>query len=300
MGPSRPELLILKYSVSNSALCGVEWLSRLLSAGEDMARKGLIIVGVAIFVGAAFLLLRTGPTSPPPTALDMLGARPELQSETPSPLHYATQDSEMGDDRNDEVILGDPLPSVSLPSLVESDPFVREQLEPLSIPEEWIAQDHLLRRLAVFADNAVRGDLSHRQLEFAKPEGRFRVIVKDGRLYADPSNAARFDSYLDRLEAVDPAALAKLLGMLGPLIDDALEELGSTMRASEVLHAAIDRILDVPVRIEALELVQGNVLYGYADPDLESLPPLDKQLLRLGPTNFARLKVYLMTLRTTL
>ncbi len=261
-----------------------------------MARKGLIIVGVAIFVGAALLLLRTGPTSPPPTALDTSGARPEPQSERPFPA----QDSETGDDRNEEVVLADPLPSVSLPSLEESDPFVREQLGPFSLPEEWTSQDHLLRRLAVFADNAVRGDLSHRQLELAKPEGRFRVIMKDGRLYADPSNAARFDFYLDRLEAVDPTALAKLLGMLGPLIDDALEELGSTMRASEVLRAAIDRILDVPVRIEPLELVQGNVLYGYADPDLESLPPLDKQLLRLGPTNFARLKVYLLTFRTTL
>jgi hypothetical protein len=300
MGPSRPDLLILKYSVSNSALCGVEWLNRLLSAGGDMARKGLIIVGVAIFVGAAFLLLRTGLTSPPPLPSNLEDVPPRLEIDRPAPLYDATRDSEMGDDRNDELIQVDPPPSVILPPFDESDPFVREQLEPFSLREKWIAQDHLLRRLAVFADNAVRGDLSHRQLEFAKPEGRFRVIMKDGHLYADPSNAARFDSYLDRLEAVDPTALAKLLGMLGPLIDDALEELGSTMRASEVLHATIDRILEVPVRIEALELVQGNVLYDYADPDLESLPALDKQLLRLGPTNFARLKVYLLTLRTTL
>jgi hypothetical protein len=218
-------------------------------------------------------------------------------SERPSPVHDAAQNSETGDDRNGEVILVDPVPSVSLPSLAESDPFVREQLEPFSLPEAWIEQNHLLRRLAVFADNVMRGDLSRRQLEFAKPEGRFRVIMKDGRLYGDPNNAARFDFYLDRLESVDPLALAELLGMLGPLIDDALEELGSTTGASDVIHAAIDRILEVPIRMDALELVQRNVLYEYVDPDLESLPPLDKQLLRLGPTNFARLKAYLLTLR---
>jgi hypothetical protein len=262
-----------------------------------MAKKGLIVVGVAIFVGVAFVLLRTGLTSPPPTALDTSGTRSELQSEGPSPVHDVAQDSETGGDRNDEVILVDPVPSVRLPSLAESDPFVREQLEPFSLPEEWISQDHLLRRLAVFADNVMRGDLSRRQLEFAKPEGRFRVIMKDGRLYGDPNNAARFDFYLDRLESVDPLVLAELLGMLGPLIDDALEELGSTTGASDVIHAAIDRILEVPIRMDELELVQRNVLYEYVDPDLESLPPLDKQLLRLGPTNFARLKAYLLTLR---
>jgi hypothetical protein len=288
-----------KISCANNALCGVESLNQLLSTEGNMARKGLIIVGLAIFVGAAFLLLRTGPASPPPTS-DPPEERPELRTERPSALHDPSQNSEIGDDQNDETILVDPSPTVILPPFDESDPFVRERLEPFSLPEEWIAQDHLLRRLAVVADNATRGDLSRRQLEFAKPEGRFRVITKDGSLYADPNNARRFDSYLDRLESIDPATLAKLLGTLGPLIDDALEELGSTTSAGDVLRDAIDRILEAPVRIEALELVQGNVLYEYADPDLESLPPLDKQLLRLGPTNLARLKVYLLDLRSPL
>ena len=105
---------------------------------------------------------------------------------------------------------------------------------------------------------------------------------------------------IDRLESVDPATLAKLLGTLAPLIDDALEEFGSTMRASDALRAAIDRILEVSVQMEAPELIQPKVLYEYGDPDLESLPPLDKQLLRLGPMNFARLKIYLRQFRTGL
>ena len=203
----------------------------------------------------------------------------------------------MAGPRNDELVPIDPLRLENLPPFGESDAFVREKLEAFSLPEEWVAQDHLLRRLAVFSDNATRGDLSRRQLDFAKPEGRFRVVMTDGRLYADPSNAMRFDPYLDRLEAVDPVMLARLLETLGPLIDDAFEELGSEMSGSEGIRGAIDRILEVPIRTEALELVRPNVLYEYADPDLESLPPLDKQLLRLGPTNLARLKLYLRALR---
>jgi hypothetical protein len=267
-----------------------------------MAKRGLIIVGVVVFVGAAFLLLRTAPTSPPPApaASDSPVERPEPRPEPPFDPRDSSHDAEMGDGQNDEAILVDPSPAVILPPFGESDAFVREQIEPFSLSADWVAQDHLLRRLAVFVDNAQRGDLSRRQLEFAKPEGRFRVIEKDGKLYADPNNARRFDPYLDRLESVDPATLAKLLGTLGPLIDDALEELGSTLRGSDALRAAIDRILEVPVQMEALELIQPKVLYEYADPDFESLPPLDRQLLRLGPMNFARLKIYLRMLRTGL
>ena len=267
-----------------------------------MAKRGLIIVGVVVFVGAAFLLLRTAPTSPPlpPAASDSRVETPGPPPEPPSALHDSSRDSDIGDVQSDEAIPVDPSPAVILPPFGESDAFVREQIEPFSLPAEWVAQSHLLRRLAVFVDNAERGDLSRRQLEFAKPEGRFRVIETDGKLYADPNNARRFDPYLDRLESVDPARLAKLLGMLGPLIDDALEELGSTARAADALRAAIDRILEVSVQMEAPELIQPNVLYEYADPDFESLPPLDKQLLRLGPMNFARLKIYLRMLRTGL
>ena len=48
------------------------------------------------------------------------------------------------------------------------------------------------------------------------------------------------------------------------------------------------------------ELVQPKVLYEYADPALENLPPLEKQLLRLGPKNLKRLKTYLVRLRSEL
>ena len=263
-----------------------------------MARKGLIIVGIAIFAGVAFLLLRSGPASPPPTIPPQ--ANPELRAEEPPTLAEPAQESASADPRDDEGVLADPGPAVPLPPLVDSDPFVREKLEGFSLPDAWIAQDHLMRRLAVFTDNATRGELSRRQLDFAKPEGRFRVVTKEGRLYADRSNAERFDFYLDRLEAIDPVILARLLEMLGPLIDEAFKELGSALYGDDAFRDAIDRILEVPVRTEELELVRPNVLYEYADPDLESLPPLDKQLLRLGPMNLARLKVYLHALRAAL
>lgn len=265
-----------------------------------MLRKGLIVVGCLVFVSVAFMLLRNDSTFSPAKVPIRLEAGPKIRLEPPAPVSDHSQGPEVSDRRNEISVPVDLPASSNLPSLGESDLFVRERLESLSLPKAWIAQNHLLRRMAVLMDNATRGEFSRRQLDVLKPEGRFGVIMKDGRLYGDPNNARRFDAHLDRLEAVDPALLAGLAETLGPLIDDALEELGSTMSGSDTLRSAIDRIIEMPLRADALELVQPNVLYEYADPEIESLPPLEKQLLRLGPLNLGRLKAYLRVLRTAL
>ena len=63
---------------------------------------------------------------------------------------------------------------------------------------------------------------------------------------------------------------------------------------------AIDQVLAVPVLEGEVELVQPKVFYEYADPALEELSPLQKQVLRMGPDNVVRLKNYLTELRQAL
>lgn len=256
-------------------------------------RKGLILVGVLVFVVAAYLLLRFDSgtpleATPPPLATPRSEARPER-------VEPVLESGQMS-------LMASTIPSITmvLPDLDESDPFVRERLRSFGLPEEWTAKEHLVRLLAVSVDGMVHDDIPRRQLSFLIPEVGFRVVMSDGRLYADPANAERFDVYLDRLEAIDPATLASLLESLRPLIDQAVAELGGEMTGGEAIRTAIDRVLEIPIRREALELVQPKVFYEYADEDLEVLPPLEKQLLRLGPTNLERLQSYLVELRVRL
>jgi hypothetical protein len=49
----------------------------------------------------------------------------------------------------------------------------------------------------------------------------------------------------------------------------------------------------VPVLTEPVELVRPKVFYEYADPKLERLAPLQKQVLRMGPDNVRRLQDWL-------
>ncbi len=186
-----------------------------------------------------------------------------------------------------------PAPAAPLPALDESDPFVRERLAAFDLPATWVAQQDLVRRLAVFLDNATRGEMARRWLRFLTPAVAFRVVERDGRVFADPENARRFDPIVDRLGRIDPNRAAALVAELEPLLDEAVAALGSPEASRDVLLEAIDRMLDAPDPVPDAELIRPKVFYEYADPGLESLAPLEKQLMRLGPRNLDRLKAWL-------
>lgn len=185
-----------------------------------------------------------------------------------------------------------PEPELVLPDLPDSDPFVRERLEPMHLPERWVAQGDYVRRLAVLAENATRGTYPRSQLAFLAPGTPFKVTKIDQRIYLDPVSYKRYDRYVSELVQVDPTELAGLLETLNPLVESALEEIGVDAPPGEVLAGAVREVLAVPVVEGDVELVQPNVTYQFADPELESLSPLKKQVLRMGPANVVRLQTY--------
>ncbi len=192
-----------------------------------------------------------------------------------------------------------------LPPLNASDGFVRERL-PDSLPSAWLEREDLLRRTAVVLENATRGEIPKRQLAFLAPDGPFPVLMVEEpgrerpRFFTDPAGYARYDRYLDMLEALPPEQLGTLLTDVTPLLTEALKELGSQAPVQGSLLGAIDQMLAVPVIRGDIELVQPKVLFEYADPSLENLSDLQKQVLRMGPDNVERLQSYLSVLRESL
>ena len=191
-------------------------------------------------------------------------------------------------------------PVIELPPLNDSDEFVREQLAPLNVPEDWLAREDLARRAAVVVDNTARGEFPARQLDFLSLSVPFKVIERGGELYLDTANYDRYDSYVDLLVIRDPAQVAGLFSLLSPLLEESLLELGNHLSAREQLLSAIDQVLAVPVRAEDIQLIQPKVLYEFAEPRLEKLTPLQKQVLRSGPENTEKLQTFLARLRPLL
>ena len=78
------------------------------------------------------------------------------------------------------------------------------------------------------------------------------------------------------------------------VLDKRAKELGAKdPDPTTALREGIDQILATPELEGEIEVIQPKVYYEFADPKVESLKPLQKQLLRMGPHNIARIKGYL-------
>ena len=219
------------------------------------------------------------PPEPVPDVSDAVAA----ESEAPAAVDAAAEPA--------EAPVAEP---PTLPPLDESDAFVREQTQSVCLPVAWTVAENLARRASVLIENASRGELPPKRGGLLPPLDAFPVRREGERFFVDESGYRRFDPYLDDLEAIDPERLADCIRMLGPLLDQALNELGYADGAQAGIAAAVEQILAVPEPSADLriELVQPKVLYHYADPRLESLSDLQKQVLRMGPDNTRRLKAY--------
>jgi hypothetical protein len=182
-----------------------------------------------------------------------------------------------------------------LPSLESSDEYVRDQVSLLSPGmADWLKQDDLVRRFAVVIDNARVGDYPRRQIVFLTPTAKFPVRQDGDRMLLDPDGYHRFDSFVDTAISIDPQRAVALVRTLSPLLVEALKELGAKDPDPTIaIRESIEQVLATPDLEGDIEVVQPKVYYQFADPNLEALKPLQKQLLRMGPQNLARIKSYL-------
>jgi hypothetical protein len=85
--------------------------------------------------------------------------------------------------------------------------------------------------------------------------------------------------------SIDPRGAAELYSRLRPLFNEAYRDLGYPRgNFDDAMRQALRTIVSTPIPDSAPALVRGVGTWRFADPALESLSPVQKQLLRLGPT----------------
>ena len=261
-----------------------------------------VLLGVAALAAVLLAIIYLIPDEPPATDSELAPLTPLPELEAPQEAPPAPPDADQAEPVADDGPLVDeaaaeppppaaPPPPV-LPPLDQSDAFVREQTKDGGLPLAWTAADNLLRRAAVVIENAARAELPPKRGGLLGPLSAFPVRSEGERLFMDEAGYRRFDPYLDQLEAIDPERLADRIRLFGPLLGQALGELGYADGPEAGITAAIEGVLAVPEPTGAIELTQPKVLFEYADPNLESLGGLQKQVLRMGPENIRRLKAY--------
>ncbi len=176
-----------------------------------------------------------------------------------------------------------------LPSLAESDDFLRDVATRLSShPEwlQWIATDDLVRRFVAAVDEVARGEVPTSQLGFLIPKRGFTPASSGGQVYLGADSQRRYTRLTAVVSGLDAEGAADLYSRLRPLVQDAYRELGyPNADFDAVLAKAVKRVLEAPDLEGSAELVPALRSYKYADPRLEALPPVQKLMLRLGPDN---------------
>jgi len=196
-----------------------------------------------------------------------------------------------------------PPASMILPDLDEGDEFVRALVEGLSSHPQlaaWLVDKGLVRSFVVAVDNVARGQNPRTHVRFLEPEGRFAVDEVGARAVISDESLRRYDLFTAVVTSLDTTGTVRLYRDLAPLFEDAYAELGNPDTFENALGAAIDRLIAVEVPAGQIEVVERIDSWAFADPALERLGPVEKQLIRLGPDNAREVQAKLLTFKTAL
>ena len=225
---------------------------------------------------------------------DLSIGKEETKNADNSPPFDLPGDAESREDgrrADDEILL-------SLPSLRESDPFVRKKVSGWALPSIWLDNESLISRYMTLVTSVASGELPRRQLAFLAPKIGFKVFRDGEKIFVNPENYRRFDALVDSIEDLPVGGLARLLRELDPLFRLSVRQLGMRESPETLMLKALDRLIMVPVVPNKIELVQSVVVFEFVDPDLEELPEFEKQLIRMGPKNVERLRKFARKLKS--
>ncbi len=195
-------------------------------------------------------------------------------------------------------------PDPSLPDLNSSDALfgaALAQLDPTQRLISLLIDEELIRKLVVSIDNMAQGRISRKHSVLRPMTDRFRASEKGEEIWLDDHNYSRYQLYVESLTAIDSRQWVALYQRYYPQLQQAYAELGYPRQAfHDRVLLALDQLLQSPVITRALPLAQPSVMYTFADPELEQLSAVHKQMLRLGPVNAHRLLASLRVLRIKL
>ncbi len=193
-------------------------------------------------------------------------------------------------------------PAKPLPTLDESDAEAQAELSGVFSQQTLVnlfQLKGLIRRVVATVDNLPRERVAGRLLAFNPVPGHFAVAGQSGSTSISIGNYSRYSSYATAAQAVDAKKLVAIYVHFYPLFQQAYVDLGYPKGYfNDRLVQAIDNLLATPTPSQPVALEQPNVLYVYADPELESLSAGQKMILRMGPQNAAVVEEKLREIRT--
>lgn len=193
---------------------------------------------------------------------------------------------------------------VELPALDDSDSYFLLEIGATFGPaiEALLLREGVIDRLVATVDNLPRGQLP----EQVRPVGQLQEPFRADAGEADTqilsySSYTRYEALVAQIYYADIDAVYDTYQRYYPLFQKAYERLGyPNAYFNDRLIEVIDHLVATPMPDGPIVLTRPNVLYEFADPDLEALSSGQKLMLRMGSDNAATIKRLLQKFRERL
>ncbi|MEP1470382.1 MAG: DUF3014 domain-containing protein [Halieaceae bacterium] len=275
---------------------------RLMETPQQSGLNPMLILGAIALIGIIIVVFLFSGNEPEPAAPEPapVVVAPEPEPEEPAPAADIPE-PEPEPQQEPEVAEVPPEPPLALEN---SDEPVREELSQASSSELFtdpLANADLLQRGTGLIDGLSRGLVLNKVLPVAAPKGSFKTVNVDELEYIDPTSYARYDGHAQAIADLNTDKLVATFHTFRPLLEQSYAGLGyKPDDFDNALIRALDRVIATPELQGDVAVKKKEAIYVFADPALEQLSPLQKQLLRMGPENLAMVKAQARALRSAL
>jgi hypothetical protein len=237
----------------------------------------LAVIVVLIAAGAAVYYFYLMPPSPEETSESRIRQRSAAEREQQEAWESEIEPIEVELDKSDELVR-------KLVGELSSHPGLAR----------WLVTDDLIRKFVSIVDVIATGGNPTRDMKSIKLTGDFQVGEEEGRTFMDPKSCLRYNRIADIIASLDAEGSVKLYRQLRLPIRLAYRELGYPEEDfNETLKKAVLELLETPIVDHRIYLERAVITYTFADPELESLNPAQKNLIRMGPDNMRKIQAKL-------
>jgi hypothetical protein len=191
----------------------------------------------------------------------------------------------------------EPGDAIDLPPLDQTDALVRTLVGRLSshpVVAAWLTTQGLIRNLTLVISNIADGETPAKNLTPLKPKGEFTTRSSEGVTRIDPASYSRYDAIAAAVNGLDARGAARFYATIKPRIQDANHDLaGKDADFDRTVQRAFVMLLSTPSAGDGEQVRTGKVTYAYADAELEDLPAVQRQFLRMGSRNVRIIKAKL-------